>query len=231
MITNGASGNTFALLVKTDRAAQPKHRGISILIAEKGPGFTTGRHLDKLGFRGVDTVELIFQDYHMPVTSLLGVEEGKGFYQIMQGLEGGRINIASSAVGVAQAAFERAIAYAQQRHTMGVPIAQHQAIQLLLADMYTQVQAARLLVRNAAEKKARGERCDLEAGMAKLFASEVCGKVTLDAMRVHGGYGYFKENVVERYYRDAPLTILGEGSNEMQRVIITKGLLQRYPIA
>ena len=228
MITNGEQGNTFAVLVKTDREIKPQHRGISCLILEKGPGFRSGRHLDKLGYRGVDTSELIFEDFRAPITSLVGEKEGQGFKQMMDGLEGGRINVAARAVGVATAAFDKAIAYAQQRHTMGVPIAQHQAIQLMLADMYTKLEASRLLVRNAAAKKDRGERCDLEAGIAKLFASEACAEIALDAMRIHGGYGYFKDYAVERYYRDAPLMIIGEGTSEIQKLVIARNLLQKF---
>ena len=228
MITNGEQGNTFAVLVKTDRQIKPQHRGISCFILEKGPGFKSGRHLDKLGYRGVDTSELIFENHHTPITNLVGGKEGQGFKQMMDGLEGGRINVAARAVGVATAAFEKAIAYAQQRHTMGVPIAQHQAIQLKLADMYTKLEASKLLVANAAAKKDRGERCDLEAGMAKLFASEACAEIALDAMRIHGGYGYFKEYPVERYYRDAPLMIIGEGTSEIQKLVIARNLLQKF---
>jgi len=229
-ITNGRYGNTFLLLAKTDRNAQPPYKGISAFIAEKGPGFTVGRDLDKLGYRGLDTCELVFQDYRVPVENLIGGVEGKGFYMVMDGLETGRINIAARAVGVATAAFEAAIRYAQQRKTFGQPIAQHQAIQLMLADMATKIQAARLLVYDAAAKKDRGERCDLEAGMAKLFASEVCQQVALDAMRIHGGYGYIKDYPLERYYRDAPLMIIGEGTNEIQRLVIARNLLKRYAL-
>ncbi|MEE9285825.1 MAG: acyl-CoA dehydrogenase family protein [Dehalococcoidia bacterium] len=228
MITNGEQGTTFAVLAKTDKEVRPAHRGISCFILEKGPGFHSGRHLEKLGYRGIDTSELIFEDFHAPVTSLVGEEEGKGFYQMMGGLELGRINVAARAVGVATAAFDSAIAYAQQRHTMGVPIAQHQAIQLKLADMYTKIEAARLLTYQAARKKDAGERCDLEAGMAKLFASETCYEVAMEAMRIHGGYGYFKEYVVERYYRDAPLMIIGEGTSEIQKLVIARNLLQKF---
>jgi alkylation response protein AidB-like acyl-CoA dehydrogenase len=227
MITNGEHGTAFAVVVKTDREVRPKHRGISFIL-EKGAGFEAGRHLDKLGYRGVDTGELIFRDHHTPAFSLVGGEENQGFRQMMSGLEGGRINVASRAVGVATAAFEKAIAYAQQRHTMGVPIAEHQAIQLMLADMYTKIEAARGLVQRAAAKKDAGERVDLEAGMAKLFASEMCKDVTTDAMRVFGGYGYFTENVVERYYRDAPLMIIGEGTSEIQKLVIARNLLKMY---
>ncbi len=229
-ITNGRYGNVFLLLAKTSVDAERPHRGISAFIAEKGPGFTVGRDLDKLGYRGLDTCELVFQDYHVPAENLVGGKEGQGFYQVMEGLETGRINVAARAVGVATAAFEAAIKYAQQRNTFGQPIANHQAIQLMLADMATKVQASRLLVYDAAAKKDRGERCDLEAGMAKLFASEVCGQVTLDAMRIHGGYGYIKALPLERYYRDAPLMIIGEGTNEIQKVVIARNLLRRYAV-
>ena len=230
-ITNGRHGNAFSLLAKTDRTAVPPHRGISCFIVEKGgPGFRVGRDLDKLGYRGLDTCELIFEDFRVPVENLVGGEEGRGFQQVMSGLEGGRINIAARAVGVATAAFEASIKYAQQRKTFGKPIAQHQAIQLKLADMATKIQAARLLTYEAAAKKDRGERVDLEAGMAKLFASEICAEVTLEAMRIHGGYGYIKEYPIERYFRDAPLMIIGEGTNEIQRLVIARQLLQNYKI-
>jgi len=228
-ITNGLRGNTFALLAKTDTETQPPYRGISCFIVEKGaPGFSVGRELDKLGYRGLDTCELIFQDFRCPAANLVGGEEGRGFGQVMSGLEVGRINIAARAVGVATAAFEAAIRYAQQRQTFGQPIAQHQAIQIKLADMATEIQAARLLTYQAAQKKDSGQRCDLEAGMAKLFASEMCGRVTLEAMRIHGGYGYIKDYPVERYYRDAPLMIIGEGTNEMQKLVIARSLLRQY---
>ena len=230
-ITNGRYGDTFALLTKTDRDAVPAHRGLSCFIVEKGgPGFEVGRDLDKLGYRGLDTCELIFQDFRVPAYNLVGGEEGRGFQQVMSGLETGRVNIAARAVGVATAAFEAAIKYAQQRKTFGVPISQHQAIQLKLADMATKIQAARLLTYEAAAKKDRGERVDLEAGMAKLFASEICAEVSLDAMRIHGGYGYIKDYPLERYYREAPLMIIGEGTNEIQRLVIARQLLQRYKI-
>ena len=229
-ITNGEHGDTFALVAKTDKDADPAHRGISCFIAEKGPGFQVGRHLDKLGYRGLDTSELIFQDYRVPVENLIGGEEGSGFKQVMSGLEGGRINIAARSVGIATAAFEAAIKYAQQRKAFGVPIAQHQAMQLMLADMATKIYAARLLTYEAAAKKDSGERVDLEAGMAKLFSSEMCGEVTLDAMRIHGGYGYIKEFPVERYYRDAPLMMIGEGTNEIQRLVIARQLLKQYKL-
>ena len=229
-ITNGRHGDTFALMTKTDRTAQPPHRGMSMFIAEKGPGFEVGRDLDKLGYRGLDTCELIFKDFRVPVENLIGGQEGRGFQQAMGGLEGGRINIAARSVGIATAAFEAAIKYAQQRQAFGVPISQHQAMQLKLADMATKIEAARLLTYQAAAKKDSGERVDLEAGMAKLFASEMCAEVALDAMRIHGGYGYIKEFPVERYYRDAPLMIIGEGTNEIQRLVIARQLLKKYAI-
>ncbi len=230
-VTNGANGNTFALLTKTDPNAEPAHKGISLVIIEKdGPGFTVGKNIKKMGYRGIDTTEFAFQDFRVPVTNLLGGVEGDGFKQIMSGLEGGRINVASRAVGVAQAAFEAAIHYAQQRETFGKPIGQHQAIQLKLADMATKIEAARLLTMSAAAKKDRGERCDLEAGMAKLFASETCHEVTMEAMRVHGGYGFTEEFPVERYFRDAPLMMIGEGTNEIQRLVIARNLLKKYQI-
>ena len=227
-ITNGRYGDAFCLLARTDKNAEPNHKGISAFIVEKGdPGFRVGRDLDKMGYRGLDTCELIFEDFRIPAENLIGGEEGRGFGQVMSGLETGRINIAARAVGVAQAAFNAAIRYSQQRETFGVPISQHQAIQLKLADMATKIQAARLLTYDAAGKKDRGERVDLEAGMAKLFASEMCQEVTLDAMRIHGGYGFIKDSPVERYYRDAPLMIIGEGTNEILRVLIARQLLRR----
>ncbi len=229
-ITNGREGNLYALVCKTDPDAIPAHSGMSVLIAEKGPGVTIGRDMDKLGYKGVDTVEMGFEDFQVPVENLLGGIAGQGMKQVMSGLEVGRINVAARAVGVARAAFEHAIRYAQQRETFGKPIAEHQAIQLKLADMATQIEAARLLVRQAAQRKDAGERCDLEAGMAKLFASEICATVSLEAMRVLGGYGYIKEFPVERYYRDAPLMIIGEGTNEIQRLVIARQLLKRYAI-
>ena len=230
-ITNGRYGNTFALLSKTDPDADPPYRGMSCFIVEKGgPGFDVGRDLDKLGYRGLDTCELIFQDFRVPVENLVGGQEGRGFQQVMGGLETGRINIAARAVGVATAAFEAAIKYSQQRETFGTPISQHQAIQLKLADMATKIEAARLLTYQAAGKKDRGERVDLEAGMAKLFASETCAEVTMEAMRIHGGYGYIKDYPIERYYRDAPLMIIGEGTNEIQRLVIARQLLRQYKL-
>jgi alkylation response protein AidB-like acyl-CoA dehydrogenase len=230
-VTNGGSGNTFALLAKTDKNADPPHRGMSLFIIEKGgKGLTVSRKIEKLGYNGVDTVEIAFEGFRVPAANLIGGVEGKGFAQIMSGLELGRINVAARGVGLARAAFEEAIRYSTQRETFGKPICQHQAIQLKLADMATKIEAAKLLTYSAAAKKDRGERCDLEAGMAKLFATEACQEVTLEAMRIHGGYGYAREFKVERFYRDAPLLLIGEGTNEIQRIVIAKSLLKRYQI-
>jgi alkylation response protein AidB-like acyl-CoA dehydrogenase len=229
-ITNGRNGDVFLLLAKTDMNTDPPHKGITGFIAEKGPGFTAGKDFNKLGYRGVDTSELIFDDYRISTNEVLGEEEGQGFYQAMDALETGRINVASRAVGVADAAFEAAIKYAQQRETFGRPISSRQSIQNILADMATKIHAARLMTRDAAERKQRGERVDEQAGMAKLYASEICAEVTLDAMRIHGGAGFMKDSPIERYYRDAPLMIIGEGTNEIQRLIIAKNLLKRYEI-
>ncbi len=226
-ITNGRSGDMFCLLARTDPDMEPRHKGISCFVVEKGgPGFDVGKDLDKLGYRGLDTSELIFNNFAVPENNLIGGKEGAGFGMVMSGLETGRINIAARAVGVAQAAFEAAIKYSQQRETFGKPISEHQAIQLKLADMATKIQAARLLVYDAAGKKDTGQRVDLESGMAKLFASEVCLEVAMESMRVHGGVGYIKDSPVERYYRDAPLMVIGEGTNEVMRLVIAKQLLR-----
>ncbi len=230
-VTNGVNASIFAVLARTDLQVQPPYRGMSIFLVEKGtPGLSVGRTFEKLGYKGVDTAELIFNEVRVSATHLLGGHEGDGFKQAMGGLEVGRINVAARAVGLAQAAFNDAIKYAQQRETFGKPIAQHQAIQLKLADMATKIEAARLLLQKAAAKKDRGERCDLEAGMAKLFASEMCQEVTLEAMRIFGGFGYTKEFNVERYYRDAPFMLVGEGTSEIQRLIIARHLLQQHSI-
>ena len=230
-ISNGEHGNAFAVLARTDKTAEPPHRGISCFVVEKpAAGFTVAQKLDKLGYRGIDTTELVFDNVRVSTENLVGEAEGQGFRQVMSGLEGGRINVAARAVGVATAAFDAAIKYAQQRESFGKPIAQHQAIQLKLAEMATNIEAARLLTYEAARKKDSGERVDLEAGMAKLFASEMCGEVTMEAMRIHGGYGYIKDYPLERYYRDAPLMIIGEGTNEIQKLIIARRLLQKYKI-
>ena len=227
-ITNADSGDAFCLLARTDPDPSLKHRGLSAFVIEKGdPGFKVGRHLDKLGYRGLDTCELFFEDFRIPADNLIGGAANAGFGQVMSGLETGRINVAARAVGVAQAALDASMRYIQQRETFGVAISQHQAIQLKIADMATKIQAARLLVYDAAAKKDSGERIDLESGMAKLFASEVCGEVAMEAMRIHGGYGYTKDFPVERYYRDAPLMIIGEGTNEIMRLVIARQLLRR----
>ena len=231
-ITNAENGTAFAVLAKTDTAAEPAYRGISCFVVEKpSTGFSVGRHLDKLGYRGIESCELVFEDCRVGADNLVGEVEGRGFRQVMSALETGRINVAARAVGVAEAALDAALRYAQQRKTFGVPIAEHQAIQLMLADMATKVQAARLLTYDAAARKDAGqERIDLEAGMAKLYASEICQQVALDAMRIHGGYGFIKDYPVERYYRDAPLMIIGEGTNEIQKLVIARRLLQKYKI-
>ena len=228
-ITNAEHGNAYAVLAKTDPDADPPYRGMSCFIVRKpNPGLSVGQHIDKLGYRGVDTGELIFDECRVGVEDLIGGEEGRGFHQVMSGLESGRINVAARAVGVATAAFDAAISYAQRRKTFGVPIAEHQAIQLKLAEMGTNIEAARLLTMSAAEKKDAGERVDLAAGMAKLFASEMCGEVAMEAMRMHGGAGYTKDLPIERYYRDAPLMIIGEGTNEMQKLVIARRLLEKH---
>ena len=230
-ITNARTATIYSLVAKTDPSADPPYKGISLFAAEKdAPGVTVGRQLDKLGYKGIETCEVSFEDFRVPAANLIGGAEGRGFTQVMSGLEVGRINIAARAVGVAQAAFEDAIRYAQERRTFGKPICEHQAIQLKLADMATKIEAARLLTRQAAGMKDRGERVDVQAGMAKLFASETCQEVSLEAMRILGGYGYVKEFAVERYYRDAPLMIIGEGTNEIQRLVIARSLVQRYKI-
>ncbi len=229
-ITNARTATIYAIAAKTDPQANPPYKGISVILGEKGPGLSVSRDIHKLGYKGIETCEVHLEDYQVPAANLLGGSEGRGFLQVMSGLEVGRVNIAARAVGVATAAFEQAIRYAQQRETFGKPIAQHQAIQLKLADMATKIQAARLLTYHAAEKKDRGERADLEAGMAKLFASETCLEVATEAMRVLGGYGYTAEFPVERYFRDAPLMIIGEGTNEIQRLVIARQLLERHKI-
>ncbi|MBZ5602775.1 MAG: acyl-CoA dehydrogenase family protein [Acidobacteriia bacterium] len=230
-ITNARYGNTFLLLAKTDPSAKPAHRGMSAFVIEKGPGLTVSRDIDKLGYKTVETCELHFQDFVVPAENLIGGAEGQGFVHAMNGLEAERLNVAARGLGVAQAAFEEAIRYAQQRVTFGKPIAQHQLIQAKLADMATKIEASRLLIESAAEKKNRGERCDMEAGMAKLFATETAAEVSFDAMRILGGNGYSKDFPVERYYRDAPLVVIGGGTNELQRLIIARRLLEKYAVS
>jgi len=229
-ISNGIHGQCFALLVKTDPNAEPRHKGMSLFIAEKGDGFKVSRKLEKLGYKGIDSAELVFDDYAIAADRLIGGREGLGLKHALGGLELGRINVAARGVGLAQAALDQALAYSQVRKTFGKPICQHQAIQLKLADMATQIQAARLLTQEAARIYDRGCRCDMESGMAKLFATETAVNVSLEAMRIHGAYGYSKEFVVERLYRDAPLLVIGEGTNELQRIIIARQLVERHPV-
>ncbi len=226
-ISNGIHGHCVALLVKTDTDTRPAHKGMSVFICEKGTGFTASRKLEKLGYKGIDSAELLFEDFRVPAINLVGGVEGKGLQQVLSGLELGRINVAARGVGIARAALQDSVAYAQQRQTFGKPIAEHQAIQLKLADMATRVEAARLLTEAAAKAYDEGRRCDMEAGMAKLFATEAAVENALEAMRIHGAYGYSKEFNIERYYRDAPLLVIGEGTNEMQRIIIAKQLVAR----
>jgi alkylation response protein AidB-like acyl-CoA dehydrogenase len=228
-ITNARHGNTFLLLAKTDPAARPAHRGMGAFIIEKGAaGMNVGRDIDKLGYKGVETCELHFDDFPVPAENLIGGVEGDGFKQVMTGLEAERLNVAARGLGVARAAFEEAMRYAQRRVTFGKPIAEYQTIQNKLADMATRIEASRLLIYSAAEKRDRGERCDLEAGMAKLFATETAAEVSLEAMRILGANGYSTDFPVERYYRDAPLLVIGGGTNELQRLIIARNLLKKY---
>ena len=227
-ITNSRHSGLIALLCKTDPAAEPKHRGVSILLVEHGPGLTVSKDLPKLGYKGVESCELVFDDYRAPADALLGEAEGKGFAQMMKGLETGRIQVAARALGVGQAAFDDALRYSQERESFGKPIWQHQSISNYLADMATNLTAARQLVLYAARRYDSGQRADLEAGMAKLFASETAMRIALDAVRIHGGYGYSTEFDVERYFRDAPLMIVGEGTNEIQRNVITRELMRRH---
>jgi alkylation response protein AidB-like acyl-CoA dehydrogenase len=229
--TNGDHSTVVATLVKTDPDARPAHRGMSCVLAEKQyPGFQSSRKIEKLGYKGVETTELVFEDNRQPAANLLGGVEGQGFKQMMAAIELGRVNVAARGVGVAQRAFELSIEYAQQRQAFGKPIADFEAIQFKLADMATKIEAARLLTNFAARKKDAGERADVECGMAKLFATETCFEAVAEAMRVHGGYGFSKEYQVERLYRDAPMLVIGEGTNEIQRLIIAKGLLERYKL-
>lgn len=228
-ISNAINGSCFALLVKTDPAAEPRYKGMSLFIAPKGEGFTTGKKFDKLGYKAIDSAELVFDNYRLPADNLIGGVEGHGFFQATGGLELGRINVAARGVGLAEGSLRLATEYAQQRQTMGKPIADHQAIQLKLGEMVTRARAARLLTMDAAEAYDRGERCDMEAGMAKYFASEAAVRNSEEAMRVYGGYSYSKEYDIERYYRDALLMCIGEGTNEMQRMIIAKQWVKRNP--
>ncbi|WP_043824686.1 acyl-CoA dehydrogenase family protein [Rhodococcus opacus] len=226
-ISNARRSGLIALLCKTDPQASPKHRGISIVLVEHGPGLTVSRDLPKLGYKGVETCELSFDNYRIAASAILGGTPGKGFGQMMKGLETGRIQVACRALGVATAALEDSLAYAQQRESFGQPIWKHQSIGNYLADMATKLTAARQLTWHAAEQYDSGDRCDMEAGMAKLYASEVAMDIALNAVRIHGGYGYSTEYDVERYFRDAPLMIVGEGTNEIQRNVIVSQLVSR----
>jgi alkylation response protein AidB-like acyl-CoA dehydrogenase len=227
-ITNARTADVIAVLCKTDPGAVPPSRGISILLAEKGPGFTVSRDLPKLGYKGLESCEIVFDGYECPAGALLGGQEGRGFGQMMSGLELGRINVAARAVGVARAALEDSLRYAQERETFGQQIWRHQAVGHRLVDMATRIDAARLLTLRAAAALDSGRRSDLEAGMAKLYASEVCLEVTAEAIKVHGAYGYSTEFDIERYYRDAPLMVVGEGTNDIQRNVIIRQLVDRY---
>lgn len=228
-ISNGIKGSVFALLVKTDPAAEPRYKGMSLFIADKREGFRVGKKIEKLGYKAIDSAELVFEDYRLPADQLIGGVEGHGFFQATGGLELGRINVAARGVGLAEGALRLATDYAQVRRTMGKPIAEHQAIQLKLGEMVTRARAARLLTMDAAEAYDRGERCDMEAGMAKYFASEAAVANAEEAMRIFGGYSYSKEYEIERYYRDALLMCIGEGTNEMQRMIIARQWVKRNP--
>ncbi|MFN2594942.1 MAG: acyl-CoA dehydrogenase family protein [Actinomycetota bacterium] len=236
-LTNGLRSGVVMTLVKTDPKAEPPHKGMSMLIVEKEPGnpkpaqgLDVGKNIEKMGYKGVETTEMTFSDFRIPKTALLGTEEGQGFRQVLDGIEVGRVNVAARAVGVSTRAFEEAIKYSQERKAFGKPISEHQAIQIHLAEMGTTLEAARLMLFSAAEKKAAGERSDLEAGMAKLFASEACHEICLKALRVHGGYGYSKEFTVERLYRDAPFLLIGEGTSEIQKTVIARRLLERHKL-
>jgi alkylation response protein AidB-like acyl-CoA dehydrogenase len=230
-ITNGYHGHCVALLVKTDPDAEPRHTGMSLFIAPKGNGFTAPRKLGKLGYKAVDTAELVFRDYRVSADHLIGEVEGQGFYQVANGLELGRINVAARGVGIAEEALRLSTEYVQTRKTFGKPIAAHQAIQLKLAEMLARARAARALTLEAAVAFDRGERCDMEAGLAKYYASEAALENSIEAMRIHGAYGYSTEYDIERLYRDAPLTIIGEGTNEIQRILIAKQWIRRNPVS
>jgi alkylation response protein AidB-like acyl-CoA dehydrogenase len=228
-ISNGIEGNCCAVLVRTDPKAQPPRKGLSMFIMEKGPGFRASRKLEKIGYKGIDSAELVFDDFRVPAANLIG-GEGQGFYCAVSGLELGRINVAARGAGIAKAALDESVRYAQVRRTFGKPIGEHQAIQLKLGEMATRFEAARLLIEQAAQAYDAGKRCDMEAGMAKYFASEAGLENALEAMRIHGAYGYSKEFPIERLVRDAPLMCIGEGTNEMQRIIIARQLIERNPL-
>ena len=235
-VTNGLRAGLVVLLCKTDPNTDPPHKGISLLYVEKEPGaekfegITVPPAIEKMGYHGVETTELVFEDHRVPAANLLGGEEGRGFQQVLDGMEVGRVNVSARAVGLATRAFEEAIAYAQTRETFGKPIAKHQMIQEKLALMGTKLEAAKLMLLSAAKKKSAGERSDLEAGMAKLFCSEACHEIVTEALRIHGGYGYSAEYTIERLYRDAPFLLIGEGTSEIQKTIIAKQLLERHKV-
>lgn len=229
-ISNGLEGDCVALLVKTNLAAEPRHTGLSLFIAPKASGYRVGRKLKKLGYNSIDSVELVFDDYRLPADHLIGELEGQGFYQATGGLALGRINVAARGVGLAEGALSLATSYSQTRKTFGKPICEHQAIQLKIGEMVTRARAARLLTLDAANAFDRGERCDMEAGMAKYFSSEAALENSIEALRIHGGYGYSKEFDIERFYRDAPLLCIGEGTNEMQRIIISRQWIKRNKV-
>ena len=229
-ISNSIMGHVLAVLVKTNPDAEPRHRGMSLLLIEKGEGFNVSRKLEKLGYKGIDSGEFTLEDCRVPAENLIGGEEGRGLQHILGGLALGRINVAARGVGVARAALDKSISYTQIRQTFGQPICQHQAIQIKLAEMATRVEAGRLLLESAAKAYDGGDRCDMEAGMAKLFCTEAALENSTEAMRIHGAYGYSKEFDIERYFRDAPLLCIGEGTNELQRLIIAKQLVERNPV-
>lgn len=228
-ISNGVEGTTFAVLVRTDPDAEPRHSGMSLFICEKGKGFTVGKKLKKLGYKSLDSAELVFDNFRCPASNLIGGVPGLGFRHVMGGLELGRINVAARGVGMAKGALKLAGQYAQERHTFGKPISEHQAIQIKLGEMATRARAAELLTEDAARRYDEGERCDMEAGMAKYFASEAALQNSTEGMRIFGGYSYSQEFDIERFYRDAPLLCIGEGTNEMQRIIISRQYVRRNP--
>ncbi len=230
-VTNGHKAGVYLVMTKTDPTADPRHKGITAFLVDHDvPGFIKGKKFDKLGYKGVETTELAFDDARVPATAVLGGKEGSGFQHIMSALEVGRINVSARGVGLAQSAFDDSIRYAQKRHAFGKPIFEHQAQQIRLAEMATKIRAARLLTLDAARKKDSGIRSDLDAGIAKLFSTEMCQEVVLDALRIHGGVAYSKDLPLERYYRDAPLMIIAEGTSDIQKIVIARGLVKDYPV-
>jgi alkylation response protein AidB-like acyl-CoA dehydrogenase len=230
-VTNGHRAGVYLVMTKTDPTANPRHKGITaFLVPHETPGFIKGKKFDKLGYKGVETTELAFEDARVPATAVLGGKEGTGFQHIMSALEVGRINVAARGVGLAQAAFDDSIRYAQKREAFGVPIFQHQAQQIRLAEMIVKIRAARLLTLDAARKKDSGARSDLDAGIAKLYATEIANECALDAMRIHGGVAYSKDLPIERYYRDAPLMIIAEGTSDIQKTVIARSIVKEYPV-